>query len=196
MSLPCLPTIVFVALPMPCLSSLPLPVLRLSAVCLFVTMPTPVRPFLCVFAYVLMPVPRLPAACYGGHTKLHGMPVVMARESMFGADAATMARPMPMPTPLVPMPMCFSCLPPSHTHKGTERNAERSAKSNPKSSQGPLVGTQGCPRWDASCQKEQSSSAYAHMHMPVPCLPAVVFVACDYFLRLCRFCVCQQCVCL
>ena len=56
---------------------------------MFVTMPTPLRTCLCAYAYVPMPapVPRLPATCYGGRPKLHGMPVVMAKESMFEVDA-------------------------------------------------------------------------------------------------------------
>ena len=101
--------------------ALPMPILcaygSAFASSVFVSMPTPMRPCLCAYAYVPMPapVPRLPATCYGVHPKLHGMPVVMAKESMFEVDAATMARPMPMPIPInmpmpVPMPMCYSCL--------------------------------------------------------------------------------------
>ena len=90
---------------------------------------------------------------YGGHPKLHGMPVAMAKESMVGGHGATMPMPMPMHTRLCLLLLLFLS-PLKKEHKDTKTNVQGSAKSNPKPSQGPLLGTRGCPRWDPSCQEE------------------------------------------
>ena len=174
MLIPCLPSVVFVALPMPmCLCLCRFCVCQ-QRVCdnAYVHMPM-LLPRLPAVVFVALPVrkpvPRLPGvfptmptsvrtmplclclcshACSGaafasyllwGHPKLHGMPVVMAKESMFEVDAATLPEPMPMPCPSI----CLCTVPvslfPSPKHKETNKNVQRSTKSNPEPSQMPLL---------------------------------------------------------
>ena len=117
MLIPCLPSVVFVALPMP--------------MCLCLCRFCVCQQHVCDNAYASAHMPLCLClcshACAGaafasyllwGHPKLHGMPVVMAKQIVFGVDAATLARPMPMPMSMpmpmpVPMrmPMRCSCLP-------------------------------------------------------------------------------------
>ena len=138
MLIPCLPSVVFVALPMP--------------MCLCLCRFCVCQQHVCDNAYASAHMPLCLClcshACAGavfasyllwGHSKLHGMPVVMAKESMFEVDAATLPGPMPMPCPSI----CLCTVPvslfPSPKHKETNKNVQRSTKSNPEPSQMPLL---------------------------------------------------------